>query len=80
MPYLCTSDTEIVTDQDLDAAFEIVDRVEPIIEGTSESVVFIAMSEILVGIISGWRGEKEGEALRAILSAVMSPDSREIVN
>jgi hypothetical protein len=67
--------TPFVTDKDVEAAMELADRVEHILEDEENGIVLIALTEIIVGIVGEIQGEKVADAMREyIASTTMSTE------
>jgi hypothetical protein len=66
MPYRTT--TDYITDQDIDAALDLGDRIAKLLKDEEKAIIFIALSELLIGLGEEFHGEKKGEELRGHLA------------
>jgi hypothetical protein len=79
LPYKTT--TEFVTEQDIDAAMAIADRIDTILEDEENGIVAIAVTEILAGIVEHLHGEQRADAVREYLAnACNAPEPLNPVN
>jgi hypothetical protein len=66
VPYKTT--TPYISDDDIDAALKIGDRIRRLLKGEEKGIIFISLSELLISLGEEFHGEAKGNELRAYLA------------